>query len=68
MMSRIIVIALLATVLASLAAGMYFLVNDRGRGTRSGKALLVRAVLSTVVLIALVVAFGLGMLDPQTAG
>lgn len=64
MTAKIIVVVLLFAVMASLAAAMFFLVRDKGRGTRSTKALLVRAVLSTVVLLALAVAFHLGAIEP----
>lgn len=68
MTARIIVIVLLLLVMASLAAGMVFLVRDKGRGGRSTKALLVRAVLSTVVLLALALIWALGALDAPPGG
>ena len=64
MTAKLIVVALLVAVMISLGAGMFFLVRDRGRSQRSSKALLVRVLLSTVVLLALALAFGLGAIDP----
>ena len=44
-MIRIIVIAALALILASLGTALYYLYRDRGQGTRMVKALAIRVAL-----------------------
>jgi hypothetical protein len=52
-------------VVVSLAVGMVFLVADKGRSNRSAKALTLRVLLSSVVLLALAVAFMFGAIQPN---
>ena len=59
-MIRIIVIAALVLILASLGSALYYLYHDRGRGTRMVKALAIRVGLSAGLLIFLVVSYKLG--------
>jgi len=57
---RIIVIAALVLIVASLGSGLYYLYHDRGRGTRMVRALMIRVALSASLLIFLVVSYKLG--------
>jgi hypothetical protein len=61
---KIIVIAGLIAVIASLFSGLYFLYRDRGRGERMVKALALRVALSATLVIFLVVAYKLGWIAP----
>jgi hypothetical protein len=57
---RIIVIAALVLILASLGSALYYLYHDRGQGTRMVKALAIRVALSAGLLIFLVISYKLG--------
>ena len=59
-MIRIIVIAALVLILASLGSALYYLYHDRGQGTRMVKALAIRVALSAGLLIFLVISYKLG--------
>jgi hypothetical protein len=59
---RIIVIAALVLIVASLGSALYYLYHDRGRGTRMVRALAIRVALSAGLLIFLVVSYKLGWL------
>ncbi len=65
MIAKIIVILLLIGVMISLGFGMFYLVRDKGQSGRSAKALTVRVILSSVVLIALAIAFLIGAIQPN---
>lgn len=59
-MIRIIVIAALVLIVASLGTALYYLYHDRGQGTRMVKALAIRVALSAGLLIFLVISYKLG--------
>ena len=59
-MIRIIVIAALVLIVASLGSALYYLYHDRGQGMRMVKALAIRVALSAGLLIFLVVSYKLG--------
>ena len=59
-MIRVIVIAALVLIVASLGSALYYLYHDRGQGTRMVKALAIRVGLSAGLLIFLVVSYKLG--------
>ena len=61
---KIIVIAGLIAVIASLFSALYFLYRDRGRGERMVKALAIRVALSATLIIFLVVAYKMGWIAP----
>ena len=61
---KIIVIAGLVAVVASLFSALYFLYRDRGHGTRMVKALALRVALSASLVVFLVVAYKLGWIAP----
>ena len=61
---KIIVIAGLIAVVASLFSALYFLYRDRGNSTRMVKALALRVALSASLVVFLVVAYKLGWIAP----
>jgi hypothetical protein len=61
---KIIVIAGLVAVIASLFSALYYLYHDRGHGTRMVKALALRVALSAALVIFLVVSYRLGWIAP----
>jgi len=57
---RIIVIATLVLIVASLGSALYYLYHDRSQGKRMVRALAIRVALSASLLIFLVVSYKLG--------
>jgi hypothetical protein len=64
MIIRIIVIAMLILILASLASALVFLLRDRGGSTRTVKALSVRIGLSLALFLLLMAGFYFGIIPP----
>jgi hypothetical protein len=62
---RIVVIAGLVAVVASLFSALYYLYNDRGHGTRMVTALAIRVALSASLVAFLVVSYKLGWIAPN---
>ena len=65
---KIIVIALLLLILASLASGMFFLIRDKGRTTRVAKSLTLRIGLSIALFILLLIGLAAGWIQPHGLG
>ena len=61
---RYLVLVFVAFILFSLFSALYFLIKDRGRSTRTVKALTIRVVLSIVLFVLLVLSFHFGFI-PQ---
>ena len=61
---KIIIVAGLVAVVASLFSALYYLYRDRGHGTRMVKALALRVGLSASLVVFLVVAYKLGWIAP----
>ena len=61
---RIVVIAGLVAVVASLFSALYFMYRDHGQGTRMVKMLAVRVALSASVVALLVVSYYMGWIAP----
>jgi len=61
---KIIVIAGLIAVVASLFSALYFLYHDRGQGTRMLTMLAVRVALSASVIAFLVFSYWMGWIAP----
>ncbi|MEO8303853.1 MAG: twin transmembrane helix small protein [Betaproteobacteria bacterium] len=61
---KIIVVAGLIAVIASLFSALYFLYRDRGHGGRMVKALAIRVALSATLVIFLVASYKLGWIAP----
>ncbi len=64
-MIRIIVLALVALILVSLASGLYYLIKDRGTSERTVKALTWRVGLSAALFALLMAGYYLGFI-PKT--
>jgi len=62
---KIIVLALVALILVSLASGLYYLVKDRGASERTVKALTWRVGLSAALFALLMAGYYLGFI-PKT--
>jgi hypothetical protein len=61
---KIIIVAGLVAVIASLFSALYFLYRDRGHGERMVKALALRVALSATLVAFLVVSYKLGWIAP----
>ena len=61
---KIIVVAALIAVIASLFSALYFLYRDRGHGTRMVRMLAVRVALSASLVAFLVISYRLGWIAP----
>jgi len=64
---KIIIIAGLVAVVASLFSALYFLYHDRGNSTRMVRALGLRVALSAILVAFLVVSYKLGWIAPSGA-
>jgi hypothetical protein len=62
---RFIVLIFITFILVSLFSGLYFLLKDQGRSTRTVKALTVRVVLSIVLFALLLLGFKLGFITQK---
>lgn len=65
MLPHLIIILVLIAILGSLFSGMYFMIRDRGRSTRSVKALSIRIGLSLLLFALLVIAYLTGIIQPN---
>ena len=65
LMFKIVIGALLLSILASLAAGMFFLIRDRGRAGRVAKSLTLRIGLSIALFLLLLIGFLAGWIQPH---
>ncbi len=61
---KIIVVAALVAIVASLFSALYFLYRDRGHGTRMVTMLAVRVALSASLVAFLVIAYWMGWIGP----
>ncbi len=65
MLLKIIVIVMLLLIFASLFSALFFLYRDKGRGTRTAKALTWRIGLSITLFLMLMAGFYFGIIPPQ---
>ena len=65
MLVKAAVIILLLVILSSLGSGLFFLIRDRGKSTRTAKALTVRIALSLCLFVLLMVAAATGLITPH---
>jgi uncharacterized membrane protein len=65
MLPRLIIVAILIAILASLFSGMYFMLHDRGQSKRNVKALSIRIGLSLLLFAMLIAAYLLGIIRPN---
>ena len=66
--AKIVIIALLLAIVASLFSGLFFLMNDPSSRRRTLTALKVRVGLSIALLVFLALAFTRGWLQPHGVG
>jgi hypothetical protein len=62
---KILVIAFLVFIVASLASAGYFIMKDKGRGDRAVKALTVRVALSITLFVLLMLAYHFGFITQK---
>jgi hypothetical protein len=62
---KIIVVAALIAVVASLLSALYYLYRDRGQGTRMVRMLAIRVGLSIGLVAFLVISYYMGWIGPQ---
>lgn len=62
---KLIVLAVLAAIIASLGAGLFYLYRDQDGSTRVLKALTLRVALSIALILLLIVAYSLGWITPR---
>ena len=65
MFIKIIVFIAMLTIIASLASSLVFLVRDEGKSNRTIKALSWRIGISLALFLFLLIAFGLGWIQPH---
>ncbi|MCR4346854.1 MAG: twin transmembrane helix small protein [Sulfuricaulis sp.] len=65
MLIKIAVILMLVLILASLFSALVFLYRDKGRGTRTAKALTWRIGLSITLFLLLMAGYHFGIIPPQ---
>lgn len=63
---KILIVACLLGIVASLGSGLFHLVNDQGKSKKMVSALTVRVVLSVALFVLLFIAWRLGMIQPHT--
>ena len=62
---KIIVILFLVFIVASLFSALYFLIRDKGQGTRTVKALTVRVTLSVILFALLMLGIYTGVITDK---
>lgn len=67
-MIKILIVACLIGIVASLGSGLFHLVNDKGESKKMVTALTVRIVLSVALFILLFIAWSQGMIQPHGLG
>lgn len=67
-MIKILIVACLLGIIASLGNGLFHLVKDKGNSKRMVNALTVRIVLSVALFILLFIAWRQGLIQPHGVG
>ena len=62
---RFVVLVFIAFILFSLFSALYFMLKDRGRSTRTVKALTIRVALSILLFLLLLAGFKLGFITQR---
>jgi len=62
---KVIIVAAFVGIVASLASGLYYLVNDKGDSRRTLRALTLRIGLSVGLFLFLMVLIALGVIEPH---
>ena len=68
MLSKILIIFALLTILYALGSSFYFLLRDKGEGTRTVRRLSWRVGLSVLLLVLIYAAMAAGWLQPGSSG
>jgi hypothetical protein len=68
MLAKILVVVMLLLILGTLGLGLFSLIQDKGHGNRTVKALTWRIALSVTLFILLLLGFALGYLRPHAPG
>lgn len=66
MIAKTIIIAAMFAILVALGSGLFFLIRDKGKTTRTAKSLTVRIGLSMSLFLFLFLAFALGWIQPHS--
>ena len=62
---KVVVVAVLITIVVALFSALFFMYQDRGRGTRMLKALTIRVALSIALVAFLLLSYWMGWIAPQ---
>jgi FtsH-binding integral membrane protein len=65
---RYVILAFVVVILAALFSGLFFMVRDQGRSTRTVKALTWRIGLSLALFLLLLAGYYFGLLKPHGIG
>jgi len=65
MLVKCFVISVMLVILFNLGSGLYFLVQDRGDGNRTVKALTWRIAISLALFLLLMIGFATGVITPH---
>lgn len=65
---KVLIVACLLAIVASLGSGLFHLVNDKGESKKMVTALTVRIALSVALFILLFIAWSQGMIEPHGIG
>lgn len=68
MLSKIFIILALLTILYTLGSSFYFLIKDKGEGTRTVRRLSWRVGMSVLLLVLIYAAMAAGWLQPGSSG
>ncbi len=67
-MIKILIVACLIAIVASLGTGLFHLVNDKGESKKMVRALTIRIALSVLLFILLWIAWATGAIEPHGIG
>lgn len=67
-MIKLLIVACLIAIVASLGSGLFHLVNDKGDSKKMVRALTVRVALSVALFILLLIAWSQGLIQPHGPG
>lgn len=67
-MIKLLIIACLLAIVASLGSGLFYLVKDKGDSSKMAKALTVRIALSVALFVLLFIAWQQGLIEPHAIG
>ena len=62
---KVIIVLVFIGIVASLASGLFYLVNDKGDSHRTVRALTMRTGLSLGLFVFLMILIGLGVIEPH---